>query len=126
MTVSRDLIDLLLDGLTGFGPVAARRMFSGAGLFRDGLMFAIVIDDVLYFKTDAETAAAFEDENLGPFTYATKHGDKVLTNYRRAPARCLDDGDELKAWAARAFAVAIRANARKARKTPPRPRRTTP
>lgn len=116
MTVSAGLLDFLQEQLQGLGRVRARRMFSGAGLFRDGLMFAIVIGDVLYFKTDAETVTAYDAEGLGPFTYATSRGDKALTNYRRAPERCLDDTDEMMAWAARACAVAARADAEKGRK----------
>ncbi len=36
--------------MAGFGPVAVKRMFGGAGIYRDGLMFALVADDVLYLK----------------------------------------------------------------------------
>jgi len=42
----------ILDLLRRWAPVAARRMFGGHGLFRGGLMFGLVADDALYFKTD--------------------------------------------------------------------------
>lgn len=120
MAVTAGLIEFLVEQLGSLGRVEPRRMFSGAGLFRDGLMFAIVIDDVLYFKTDDETVAAFDAEGLPPFSYGTRTGEKRLTHYRRAPERVLDDTDEMADWAARAFAVAQRADARKGRKKPPR------
>jgi DNA transformation protein len=89
MSTSQDFLDFLLEQLAPLGPVAARRMFGGAGLFLDGLMFALIIDEVLYWKTDALTRADFDAESLAPFTY-TRQGDvATLTNYRRAPERLL-------------------------------------
>ena len=55
-----------------FGPVEVRRMFGGAGIYAEGRMFALMSDGVIYLKTDAHNAAAFEREQLGPFTYATR------------------------------------------------------
>jgi DNA transformation protein len=119
MATSQDYLDYLTEHLAPLGPVSARRMFGGAGLFIDGLMFALVIDEVLYFKTDDETKAAFDAEGLKPFTYTRSGEAATLTNYRRAPERLLDETDELVAWALKAVAVARRANAGKR----PRPAR---
>lgn len=99
--------------LTGFGPVEIKRMFGGAGLFRQGLMFAIVADDVVYLKVDAENLERFEAEDLAPFTYTTRQGDKGVMSYRRTPERCMDDGDEMVDWARSAFDAAMRADAAK-------------
>lgn len=107
------LVEHLTDALRPLGGVAARRMFGGAGLFRDGLMFGLISDDVLYLKADGETVAAFEAEGLGPFTYGTKSGDRVLTSYWRAPERLLDDDEEMRAWCRRATEVAVRAAKKK-------------
>ena len=38
------------------GGVTVRRMFGGLGIFKDGVMFALVVDDVLYLKADADDA----------------------------------------------------------------------
>jgi DNA transformation protein len=102
-----------MEQIEGFGPASAKRMFGGAGLFREGLMFALVADDVLYFKVDDETTAAYEAEGLAPFTYLTSTGEKRLTSYRNAPARCLDDPDEMAYWAHKAFTAATHADAAK-------------
>jgi DNA transformation protein len=108
MAASAEFLAFLVEQMAGFGPVAARRMFGGAGLYRDGVMFAAVSDDVLYLKTDAEGSNAFAAEGLGPFTYATTGGENTLGSYWRAPARCLDDPDEMALWCRRAFAVALK------------------
>jgi DNA transformation protein len=103
------LIEHLIDVLHPLGGVASRRMFGGAGLFRDGVMFALISDEVLYLKADATTQAAFEAESLGPFTYGTKNGRRVLTSYWRAPERLLDDDDEMRDWCRRAVDVSAQA-----------------
>lgn len=116
MAASREFIDFITEQMADFGPVTVKRMFSGAGYFRNDLMFALVAGDALYFKSDEAGRAAFEAEGLGPFSYGTKDGEHTLTSYWRAPERCLDDPDEMKIWCARAFAVALAKSAAKPKK----------
>jgi DNA transformation protein and related proteins len=100
--------DYLRDLFSAFRPVVVRRMFGGAGIYADGVMFALVADEVIYLKADDETADAFEREKLEPFTYAKKPGKQAVMSYRRMPDRCYDDSDEMALWAARAFEAASR------------------
>ena len=119
MSTSAEFLEFLAEQMADFGPVSVRRMFGGAGIFRDGLMFALVIGEVLYLKADAQTQPAFEAEGLDPFTYATKNHPRTVMSYWRAPARCLDDSDAMTEWCRDAFAVALRSAKPKA----PRKRR---
>jgi DNA transformation protein and related proteins len=91
-----------------FGTVMVRRMFGGAGIYAQETMFALVHDGVIYLKTDAHNAPAFEREDLAPFTYTTKHGKRGVMSYRRMPDPLYDDPDELAAWARAALAAARR------------------
>lgn len=120
MGASEGFIALLKDLLSGIPPVSVRRMFGGAGLFSDGVMFAIVIDDVLYLKADASTCTAFESEGMTPFSYE-RHGRRVTLSYWRAPEGLFDDSDELQSWALQALSVAkqhsVRTTRRKRRKS---------
>ena len=113
MATTPQLLEFLKEQMAGFGPVTARRMFGGAGLFRDGMMFALVADEVLYLKSDAGNAARFEAEQLQPFSYATKTGEHTLTSYRRAPERSLDDEGEMTEWCRLAWGATLRAAAAK-------------
>lgn len=106
MPVSKELLELFLDHLAPLGPVVAKRMFGGAGLSLDGMTFAIVLDDQLWLKTDAETIPRFEAEGSRPFDYATRQGRRVITSYWRAPDRLLDEPDDLVEWARRSLAIA--------------------
>ena len=100
------------------GGVSLRRMFSGHGVFRDGLMFGLVIKDVLYLKTDAATEAAFAAEGSAPFTYTAK-GREVRTSHWRVPERLLDEPDEFAEWARTAVAAAKRAETAKSKAKKP-------
>lgn len=92
----------------GFGPVAVRRMFGGAGVYADGVMFAIVVDGEIFLKADETTSPAFVAEGMTPFAYETGKGKRAVMSYWRMPARLYDDTDELAAWAREALAVARR------------------
>ena len=100
-------IDYLKEVLRGVGPVVARRMFGGHGLFHQGRMFALVSDDVLYLKTDAGNRADFESRDLPPFVYH-KQGKPVRLSYHQAPEEILDDPEAATAWARGAIEAAWR------------------
>ncbi len=122
MAASREFCDHLVDLLRPFGPVSIRRMFGGAGIYRDGLMFALVAYDTLYFKVDDRTRPGFERAGMRPFTYEGKT-DPVTMSYFQAPPEALEDADLLAGWARDAYAAALRAKAAKAKKAPAKARK---
>jgi len=100
--------DHIAELFAAFGPVSVRRMFSGAGVFCDGVMIALVSRETIYLKADAQSIPAFEEEGLGPFTYKTKTGSRSINSFWRMPERLHDDPDELAEWARQAHAAALR------------------
>jgi DNA transformation protein len=109
-----------------FGPVTVRRMFGGAGIFSQGLMFGLIAEGVIYLKADAASIPDFEREGSKPFTYTrsnSRGGDGTAAlSYWRLPERLYDDPEELKIWAARALAVAERKKFAPSKRTKPKPR----
>ena len=91
---------------SSFGPVEVRRMFGGAGIYADGVMFAILVDDTLYLKTDGASTRAFESEGMGPFTYAPAGKKRVAMSYWEVPPRLLEEPEEFVAWAGEAHRIA--------------------
>jgi DNA transformation protein and related proteins len=116
MAVSPDYLDHLLDQFAGFGPVEARRMFGGVGIFRGRLMIGLVTDDTLYFKTDDRTRADFEAAGMTPFSFAAR-GRQMITSYYEAPAEVFEDPEILARWARSAHDVALRADRARGPKT---------
>ncbi len=89
------------------GPVSIRRMFGGAGVFRDGLMFALLGDETIYLKTDAKLRSDLEAEGSAPFLWTKPStGEEIDMGYVSLPSSAMDDPDEASAWARRALAVA--------------------
>jgi DNA transformation protein len=104
--------DFIRDLFAQFRPVTVRRMFSGAGLYCDGVMFGLVVRDTIYLKADETSIADFKREGSSPFTYmrgkrSGRPSEHALP-YWRLPGRLYDDPDELAIWAERAWAIAHR------------------
>jgi DNA transformation protein len=109
--------DHVVEMFADFGPVLVRRMFGGAGIYRDGLMFGLVSGGLIYLKADAESVPAFEREGSKPFEYVTKRGRRGVMSYWRLPERLYDDPADLAHWSRQAFSAAQRA----ARERPGKP-----
>ncbi|TWO72828.1 TfoX/Sxy family protein [Caenimonas sedimenti] len=101
--------------MAGLGGVEARRMFGGRGVFRAGLMFALIADDMLYFKTDEANVGRFEGRGLPPFTYLAK-GERKSLRYFQAPPEVFDEAQAMTEWARDAFECALRNQKPKAAK----------
>lgn len=114
MSQGTELAAFLVDQLRPMGRITTKRMFSGEGVWCDGLMFALIIDDIIYFKADDGNRLAFEAEGMTPFTYQGK-SRRISVGYWRLPERLLDEPDDLGYWARQALAAARRAAAKKAR-----------
>ena len=108
--------DRITELFTGFGPVAVRRMFSGSGVFADGLMIALVVDGVIYLKADDSLFPLFEREGQAPFSYKTRDGRRTLNSYWRMPERLYEEPDELADWARHSLQAARRAGSKRKRK----------
>jgi DNA transformation protein len=113
-----------VDLLRGWAPVAVRRMFSGHGLYRGDVIFALIVDDVLYFKTDALNRPAYEAAGMAPFSYMRAGRPAIIASYHAVPTALLEGEGELAEWAEQAFAAALRVRKAKApRRKPPAGRR---
>ena len=84
-----EFVEHVLELVAPFASVSARRMFGGFGIYRDGLMFALVAGDVLYLKADGENRREFEDAGSEPFSYQARR-KQVILSYWRAPEEALE------------------------------------
>src|ERR1700749_287193 len=107
MANSQDFVDFVLEQMTTFGPVNARRMFGGHGLYLDGQMFALIDDDRLYLKVADETRADCESRHTRPFTYQ-RRGKAASLSYYEAPPEVFDDKADMLVWARKAYETALR------------------
>lgn len=95
------------------GPVSIRRMFGGAGVFRDGLMFALLADETIFLKCDPALREDLEAEGSAPFVWIKPStGEEIDMGYVSLPSSAVDDPDEASSWARRAMTVARTAKAK--------------
>lgn len=112
MLERREFIDYVVELLGPFGTVQPRRMFGGHGVYLDGVCFAIVVDEALWFKVDEINRAEFEAAGCDRFTYA-RGGRLASIGFYRAPAEAMDSPGEVMPWARSAYAAALRAHAKR-------------
>ena len=106
MRVTDGFRAFVLEQLAGMESVRPRAMFGGVGLYADDVFFGILAADVLYLKVDDSNRAKYEAERMPAFQ---PYADKPVTmSYYQVPARVLEDGDELIAWARASVRVASR------------------
>ncbi|WP_071897887.1 TfoX/Sxy family protein [Cystobacter ferrugineus] len=129
-------MEYTLELLEPLGPVQARAMFGGWGVYLGGRMFGLIIEERLYLKTDELTRPHFEKAGGEPFVYDAGKGRKPVTmSYWTPPPDAADDALALLPWARRAVEAAQRAPPVKRRasrpsspprrRASPRPRRTS-
>jgi len=107
----------VLDLARAVGPADARRMFGGHGIYVDGLIVGLVVDDTLYLKTDGETRPAFEARGLAPFRFTSKRKGAVSTSYYTPPEEALENRAAMREWLTLALAAGRRATSAKSKRT---------
>lgn len=111
MASNSEFIAFVTDQLAPLGRIVTRRMFSGAGVYCEGVIFALILRDVVYFKVDDGNRAAYEAEGSAPFSYEARGRRVEIGSYWRVPERLFDDPDEMVEWARAALAAGRRATA---------------
>lgn len=91
------------------GRLSARKMFGGAGIYLDGVMFVLIGYGDIYLKADATNLGAFIKHACPPFIYEAPNGKHMEMSYRKMPDDALDDMDGALKWGHLGFAAAVRA-----------------
>ena len=110
-----ELIEHIIGVFDALGPVRARRMFGGHGLYLGEAMFGILLDDVLYLKADERTAPLFKANGLRRLIH-DRDSRPVRMSFFTAPDEVLENPDEAELWGRRALEAAQRARAMRQRR----------
>ena len=88
MSASEGFQEFLKDQLAGFGPLTIRRMFGGAGVYADSVMFGLIADDTL------PSARVARHRGLDdPPEQHEDHPDREIGNGMRVGVRSIGDED---------------------------------
>ncbi len=101
MAISESYKEYVVDQLEKLGNVSVKKMFGGAGIYYDGLIFGLLADDVLYFKVDDSNRSDYEQAGMEPFQ---PFDDKpMLMPYYEVPIEILEGKELLADWARKAL-----------------------
>jgi DNA transformation protein len=104
-----------VDYLNQVAPVTARAMFGGYGLYAEGVMFALIATDRLYFKVDDQNRDDFLSVGGEPFIYDRK-GKPAQMSYYSLPDDIFNDLAQLVIWVESARAAARRSRSKTTKK----------
>jgi DNA transformation protein len=129
---SKAFVAFAVELLGRVGPVRARAMFGGHGVYCGDLMIGLVDDDEIFLKTDPGTRARFEEAGCRQWVF-TGGGKEMKSSYFRPPDGAHESPEDMEPWgrlaleAARRVAAAKRAkiskNKGKSARKPTRQRR---
>jgi DNA transformation protein len=117
----QSLVNEIDTKLAPLGHFRALRMFSGYGLYLDGVIFGLVARDRLWLRVDDRSRPDFEKAGMEPFAYS-RDGKSVSLTYFRCPDPVLADPAKLRKWAK----DARRASAERPKSVRKRPRSRRP
>jgi DNA transformation protein len=117
MSYDAGLYEWAREALEPLGTVSLRKMMGVAVLYLDGTIFA-VIEDEIWFKADAESAAIWDEAGCARYAFTEKDGTVQTLNYRRAPSDVYDDIEAMQHWASLAVEAGLRGAAKKRPKKP--------
>ena len=91
-------VDYILDLLLPLGNIKVRKMFGGYGIYQGGIFFAIISDNILYFKVGDNNRSLYEKHDSKPFSYEGKHGKIITMSYWEVPIDVLENPTQLALW----------------------------
>jgi DNA transformation protein len=111
--------DFVTELFAPLGAVTIRRMFGGAGVYLEGVMFALLADEQVYLKTDPDLRRALEAEGGAAFVWTRPTDGRLFDmGYVSLPSEALDEPELASRWASKALAIARSAKLKKTRSLP--------
>jgi DNA transformation protein len=105
---SKGFIAFAVELLGHAGPVRARAMFGGHGIYCGDLMIGLVDDDEIFLKTDEATRPRFEAAGCRQWVY-TGGKKETRTSYFRPPDEAHESPEDMAPWGRLALEAARRA-----------------
>jgi DNA transformation protein and related proteins len=115
MVANDSFAEFLREQLAPLGRITMRRMFGKMGVFCNGLMLGMIMDDTLYVRVDDHNRMVFKEAEFEPPLNYEKQGRSIDLAFWRVPEHLLDEPDELVAWARAALGAAHRVAAKRGR-----------
>lgn len=95
----------LLEGVEG---IISKSMFGGHALYKDGVIFGMIINGKLFFKADELNKKDFEHLGSKQFTYTHKNGKSIAMSYYEVPQEIMENRHNLRNWLQKSLFASMR------------------
>ena len=107
MSTQNQYLLYILDRLQPHGPIRARAMFGGHGIYYQDTMFACIVENQIYFRVDELTKKDFESYGSKPFVYKGMKKPVVMP-YLTLPEEILENNEKLPQWIEKAYLTSLK------------------
>lgn len=105
--MSSNYLNYIIEILAPHGEITARSMFGGYGIYKNGVIFALIAYDELYFKVDESNKSQYKKFDSEPFTYEAK-GKKNTMSYWKVPIEILEDEEQIGVWLNQSYGISLK------------------
>ncbi|MCU6434650.1 TfoX/Sxy family protein [Undibacterium sp. Jales W-56] len=103
MSTTSQFVDYVRELLAPLAPFSDSKFFGGQAMKYQGIQFAMIMGNTLYFRVNAETRPEYEKRGSLPFSYHTKKGRIEVRKFYSLPEELFEQPEELVAWARQAI-----------------------
>ena len=107
-TRSNEFQAFVLEQLTRIDDLSCSRFFGGFSLKSSSVLFAMIMDNALYFAVDEDSRVEYEKLGSRCFSFDSKKGRVDVKRFFEVPAEIMDDQERLVAFANAAIAAALK------------------
>jgi DNA transformation protein len=105
-------LEYILSKLKPHGPITARAMFGGYGIYYGKIIFASLVEGKLYFRVDEMNEKDYQPYNSKPFIFEGGKRPAVMP-YLTLPEEILENPRQLPQWIEKARQASLRYRRRK-------------
>lgn len=109
MSRRSEFVQFVIEQMSFIEGLRVQAMFGGYGVYQDDFIFALIVDDRLYFKSDPIIRGEFEAKGLSPFTYIAR-GKSVTMQYFETPPEVFEEPEAMRDCVQKALRVAVMSN----------------
>ncbi len=96
MTINNHFLLHAVGSMSQVAPISYRRIFNGYGIYHQGVQFAIIVHDRLYFRADEHSRDLYIAKRMSAFLPASISTDD--SNFFQLPDEVLSQPAELIFW----------------------------
>lgn len=96
--------NFILDLFAQYGHITIRAMFGGYGIYKNSVIFGLIVDDEVYFKVNNTNRQQYIDRGSEAFSYE-RNGKIIRMSYWKLPIEILESPEELKGWIDQSYQI---------------------